>query len=406
MRRVTLVSLMLIMLAACGVAEQPTSAPSPVNQSAQTNAYPTPVGATAVPTSTLPTATIAPTVVASATPVPQQLNISLAKTLTLQPLTGPHYLVGWSPDDAEILYIQGGDVPHTNEVYVINAETGNQALIEPQAFGGRQGTQGFYSDYAAPQWAEQCCQVLLGKYKANGKQELVQIDRKTKQQQSRGEVDYGIVVYEPNDNRIVVNERGIQQTKGKQPKIDLPDLKNVDVLLTVKANNHGKVAFQPTPSQLTILDITDPTKGWKIKASDFEQKTAMDKDLISLRNLKFQNVRWSPDGSKIAFLLASGAFQELWMMESDGTHQQAIHRVEMAWGSNVAWSPDNTMIALTKTATGTNPKTQLYVVNVQTKVSRLVDSDVYTNAVWNSTGTQLAVYDIDTNAIRLYMIEQ
>lgn len=120
MRRVTLISLMLVLIAACGTPDQPTSAPSPISQSAQTNAYPTPFVATAVPTSVPPTATTVPTVVASATATPESQILPLELTLdqptwatwhleTTTIITTSSYdlrIWGWSNDGTQLLYSQ------------------------------------------------------------------------------------------------------------------------------------------------------------------------------------------------------------------------------------------------------------------------------------------------------------
>ncbi len=406
MCRVMRMSLLLMLFAACGVAEPPPSVPSPAIQSAQMNAYPSPVVATAIPTNAPPTATSVPTAVASVTATPKPIKTSLVKTLTLQPLSGPHYLVGWSPDNSEILYTQIGDIPDTSEVYVVNSKTGDQTLIEPQAFGGKQGSEGFSTDYAAPQWAEQCCQVILGRYKSNGKQEIQLIDRKTNQSQSRGDIDQGMMVYEGDGNRILANKHGIQQTKGRHLKIDIPALADTDVLISLNLNKHGKALLLSKPTTMQILDLHDPTKNWELNATDLKSKTGLARKGISLDHMRFQSVRWSPDGSKIAFLLSAGVVQELWMMNSNGTGMQAVHIIEGARGSNLAWSPDNTMIAFTETDTGTNPKVALYVMNVQDKGVALVDGDVYSNPVWNQEGTAIAVYEVVTNEIRIYTVEK
>lgn len=108
-------SLLLVLLAACGVAEPTPSVPSPVIQSAQTNAYPSPIEATAVPTNAPPTSTVAPTAVASvtATPEPQMIKgvadpawarFRLVTTFT-HSTTGILQLVGWSPDSQRLLYL-------------------------------------------------------------------------------------------------------------------------------------------------------------------------------------------------------------------------------------------------------------------------------------------------------------
>jgi Tol biopolymer transport system component len=114
--------------------------------------------------------------------------------------------------------------------------------------------------------------------------------------------------------------------------------------------------------------------------------------------------RWSPDRKSIAFTRSSGAVNELWVANADGSTPRMITN-QMAARSRVAWSPDGKKIAiLAKVGTGrqidvvtlSNPNSPLQLTN---------DSSQKDDPAWcgtrvgfwsNRTGTQ-QIYTVDAS---------
>jgi hypothetical protein len=70
-----------------------------------------------------------------------------------------------------------------------------------------------------------------------------------------------------------------------------------------------------------------------------------------------RNPRFSPDGSKIAFLITPGSGSSIWIINVDGTdlHQLAYHDGELTF-MRIAWSPDGEYILTGMGGANTNPQ--------------------------------------------------
>jgi hypothetical protein len=101
--------------------------------------------------------------------------------------------------------------------------------------------------------------------------------------------------------------------------------------------------------------------------------------------------RWSPDGSKIAFLQAAGpGTNTLYVVNADGTNQRKITD-NVFFFRQEAWSPDSTRLAYTN-AEG------VWVINADgtnAKKLTLAKAD-YSEAYWSPNGTQLVFVKVAT----------
>lgn len=186
MRRVTLISLMLVLLAACGVTDQSTSAPSLVSQSAQTSAYPTPVAATAAPTSAPPTATSVPTVVASATPTPvptrrpnnpppQPVDTAPFRVVETQKRPTQFYssaIIGLS-HDATTLLVQANGVTQTLIVEIAVATGDSTIVVDTPAPKAT-------IDRVRATWDQETDTLTYAEYHDDGTFDIATLDRQKK----------------------------------------------------------------------------------------------------------------------------------------------------------------------------------------------------------------------------------
>jgi hypothetical protein len=407
-RLLGVILLCVLLLTACGVSQTPPEISSS-GQGAEQAPYPTPIGLPspilASPTispSVAPPTVMPPTVASTATPAPIPMA-KLVKTLTLDPLTGPNYLVGWSPDASFILYTQIGDEEDMSEVYTINMDTGEQKLIDGKILGGKQGSLGYYTDFGAPQWIDTCCSLILAKPKPNNKQELIEVDNQGFIKQSLGIHNRGSFFRNKNKNLVIASDLGISQSLGKRSKIDIPDFSNRDVLASFKSSAKNKGLYNPDSKSIKLVDLDNTSLDKSISISDLTG-TMIAKKNISLSSLRIQGATWSPDGSKLAFWLSSSTFHELWIADSDGSGLRNVYLLEQSRGGVISWSPDNTMIAFTNTDTGNSPITTLNIFDISSNTSILIDSGVYYNPVWDYSSHFLASTLSSNDAIAVYNI--
>jgi len=109
--------------------------------------------------------------------------------------------------------------------------------------------------------------------------------------------------------------------------------------------------------------------------------------------------RWSPDGSKIAYLAPDGAASNdlsIVVANGDGSDAKTIVPGQYLW---LSWSPDGTKIAYVGLE-------GLWVVNADGTQPRLIDHGRWESVDWSPDGTKLLLsgYPSDTNQLDLYTV--
>lgn len=109
--------------------------------------------------------------------------------------------------------------------------------------------------------------------------------------------------------------------------------------------------------------------------------------------------RWSPDGSKIAYLAPDGGPSSdlsIVVANADGSNANTIVPGFVSW---LSWSPDGTEIAYVDGE-------GLWVVNADGTQPRLIDHGRWESVDWSPDGTKLLLsgYPGDTNQLDLFMV--
>ena len=106
---------------------------------------------------------------------------------------------------------------------------------------------------------------------------------------------------------------------------------------------------------------------------------------------EIQQLTWSPDGSKLAYLayccsqITRDAFPDLWVSDSDGTNSNRL--VKSVHSSGYSWSPDGTKIVYASGQTNS-----IWTVNVDgTNHSQLAYINTEFGPVWSPSGERIAV---------------
>ena len=104
--------------------------------------------------------------------------------------------------------------------------------------------------------------------------------------------------------------------------------------------------------------------------------------------------KWSPDGTKIAFISNRNYLFSLYVMDADGNNTRLVTEKPLGVGEP-AWSPDGAKIAFSAGIRGTigmtKPSVQIYVINVDgTGLTQLTESGMNVSPNWSPDGRQIA----------------
>ena len=341
-----------------------------------------------------------PTLPPNPTPAPQ---FALFKNLPITSGRGPHYLAGWSPDGSLIAYTAIGAQPGMADVYTLNVQSGAHQLIAADAFLGLRSSGGVLAlDMGAPRWKAQQNELILSKLKPNNKQAIVITDANGTIKKTIATEELGAYAFHDDETLVIASAKKIKQNKGSRVTIDVPELVG-DALLSFKENGHGKFAFLPQANKLHIAALNDASYHWITTTADLKKQSKLSPDVDGSR-LKFKDVVWSPDGTKMAFWLGTETDHELWIADENGKIFVSMLVIPQSRGGHIAWSPDGTMLAFTVTPTGAgaNEYISLNIAYVADGHSEVVDTGVQLNPIWDASGTQVA---IQKNGISIYRIK-
>jgi Tol biopolymer transport system component len=140
-----------------------------------------------------------------------------------------------------------------------------------------------------------------------------------------------------------------------------------------------------SPDGSKIAFMSNPDDNWDIFVMNGDGT-----DVVNLTNLQSDDLghQWSPDGSKIAFVSDRDGNWEIYVMNADGSDQVNLTQSPSRDGS-VAWSPDGSKIAFMSERDGNG---EIYVMNPDgTGVTNLTNTGSNEGGpVWSPDGSKIA----------------
>ena len=100
----------------------------------------------------------------------------------------------------------------------------------------------------------------------------------------------------------------------------------------------------------------------------------------------FGEMRWSPDGQKIAFTAWSDKTSDVFVVNADGSGKQKLTSGD-SWEQGVAWSPDGQKIAFVRDPGGDSG---IYVMNADGSDQRRLASEASSELAWSPLGNKIA----------------
>lgn len=103
--------------------------------------------------------------------------------------------------------------------------------------------------------------------------------------------------------------------------------------------------------------------------------------------------RWSPDGTKIAFLRSNGLTFDIYVMNADGSNQTRLTNNLRVLGEPPDWSSDGTRIVFALESGGFSFTREIFVVNADgTNLTQLTNSGRNSSPHWSPDGTRIVFY--------------
>ncbi|MDY6965516.1 MAG: PGF-CTERM sorting domain-containing protein [Halobacteriota archaeon] len=146
---------------------------------------------------------------------------------------------------------------------------------------------------------------------------------------------------------------------------------------------------------LYISSITNEFQVWVMDA-DGTNKTQLTTD----RNIEVSEAGWSHDGSKIVYVMhhintnTDEEFDEIWVMDADGSNKTNLVKDDDLNVSGVGWSPDGSKILYNANyddPLNTESKSGIWIVNCDDNSKTQILRDLYSqNPVWSPDGSKIA----------------
>ena len=149
----------------------------------------------------------------------------------------------------------------------------------------------------------------------------------------------------------------------------------------------NKIAFTVSEGQSEDIYIVNPDGGKLINLTD-----------NGARNSPFA---WSPDGTQIVFSTNLGGMtSDIFIMNSNGTHQQDLYGSSEGYIDAISWSPNGQQILFTEAMTVDNKViSEIYIMNKDgSNLINLLDNAANNvNPIWSPDGENIAFISISAN---------
>jgi Tol biopolymer transport system component len=114
----------------------------------------------------------------------------------------------------------------------------------------------------------------------------------------------------------------------------------------------------------------------------------------------FPDMRWSPDGQKIAFSAWSNDTSDLYVMNADGSGRQMLTS-DPGWDGGPTWSPDGRALAFTSR----DRFADIYVINADGSERRRLARDARPGELaWSPLGDKIAFVNERDGSLELYVM--